>query len=68
MSDSSAQVVKSKEQLLEKLNADVAGANEQLLERLLGEDPTVAARREVLASRMRLLQTAQAELADAAAG
>jgi hypothetical protein len=55
-------VLPAKERLLESLNASVAGQPEAALKRLLGEDESVARRRETLTTKLEMLRAAQGEL------
>lgn len=55
-------VLPAKEKLLESLNASVAGQPEAALKRLLGEDESVARRRDTLTTKLEMLRAAQGEL------
>ena len=55
-------VLPSKEHLLEKLQATVAGQQEVQLKRMLGEDDAVAKRRQTLTAKLDMLKQAQHEL------
>ncbi|KAI8114157.1 hypothetical protein M9434_002283 [Picochlorum sp. BPE23] len=55
-------VIPSKEHLLEKLQATVAGQQEVQLKRMLGEDDAVAKRRQTLTAKLDMLKQAQHEL------
>ena len=58
----SEQVMQAKKRLLDKMQADVASAEDTKLKRILQEDESVAKRREICHNRLKLLRKAAEEV------
>jgi dynamin 1-like protein len=58
-------VMQSKKKLLDKLHEEVAAKEDGGLKRMLGEDESVAKKREELFARLQMLEKAKAELSEA---